>query len=181
MTYHFRDVFAEAFHDYKRTQTWLQRAELARNDAAHPISGDMQTDDVSTALYDMVQLLTAADLAEAEAVAGIRSSVIGACCACCTRRSGRGIARSVSVGAGGWCSPTIADRHTVLVGGMRTARPVQESRANRPWTTCRIAGSGLRWSCGLRVFGPSDVPLTDLFHRKSHPDAAGSSQQAERC
>ena len=77
VTHHFRDVFAEAFHDYRRTQTWLQRAELARNDAAHPISGDMQADDVSTALYDMVQLLTAAELPEAVSVTSLRSSITG--------------------------------------------------------------------------------------------------------
>ena len=77
VTHHFRDIFAEAFHDYRRTQTWLQRADLARNDAAHPISGDMQADDVSTALYDMVQLLTAAELPEAVSVTSLRSSITG--------------------------------------------------------------------------------------------------------
>ena len=77
VTHHFRDTFQEAFHDYKRTQTWLQRADIARNDAAHPRTGDMLSDEVSTALYDMVQILSAAGLPEAESVASIRSAVTG--------------------------------------------------------------------------------------------------------
>ena len=57
VTRQFDQVFAEAFHDFKKTQAWLLGADVARNAAAHPISGDMPTDDVATYLYDMINLL----------------------------------------------------------------------------------------------------------------------------
>ncbi len=77
VTKNFDRAFAPTFHNYKRTQAWLRRAELARNDHAHPRSGDMLADDVATGLYDMVQLLKAAGLPEAEEVESIRKGVLG--------------------------------------------------------------------------------------------------------
>ena len=76
VTKNFDRAFSSAFHNYKRTQSWLRRAEIARNDLAHPRSGDMLADEVATALYDMVQLLRAADLPETEEVEAIRKNVM---------------------------------------------------------------------------------------------------------
>jgi len=77
VTRNFDRAFADVFHNFKRTQAWLRRAELARIDSAHPRSGDMLADDVATALYDMVQLLRTAKLPEAEQAEAIRKGVVG--------------------------------------------------------------------------------------------------------
>ena len=77
VTRNFDRTFGDVFGNYKRTQAWLRRAELARNDSAHPRSGDMLADDVATALYDIVQLLSTAKLPEAEQVEAIRKQVVG--------------------------------------------------------------------------------------------------------
>ena len=74
---HRERAFSGVVHNYKRTQSWLRRAELARNDWAHPISGDMSIDDVSTALYDIWQVLNAAGLPEAAGVEELRREVRG--------------------------------------------------------------------------------------------------------
>ena len=76
VTRHFNGVFSQVFHDYKRTQAWLRRADIARTDSAHPRSGDMLADEVATALYDMVQLMRLAQLTEAEDVEVIRRDVL---------------------------------------------------------------------------------------------------------
>ena len=77
VTRHHDRAFADVFPNYKKTQAGLQKAEIARNDAAHSRSGDMPADEVATALYDIVQLLNAADLPEAQAVEDIRKEVLG--------------------------------------------------------------------------------------------------------
>ena len=77
VTRNFDRTFASVFHNYKKTQAWLRRTEIALTDSAHARSGDMLADDVATALYDMVQLLSMAQLPEAAAVEDIRKEVLG--------------------------------------------------------------------------------------------------------
>ena len=77
VTRNYDRAFAEVFPNYKKIQAELQKAEVARNDSAHPRSGDMPTDEVATTLYDVVQVLNAAQLPEAQAVEDIRHEVLG--------------------------------------------------------------------------------------------------------
>ena len=76
VTRHFNAAFSQVFHDYKKTQAWLRRADIARTDSAHPRSGDMLSDEVAIALYDMVQLMRLAQIPEAEDVEAIRRDVL---------------------------------------------------------------------------------------------------------
>ena len=76
VTRHFNAAFSQVFHDYKKTQAWLRRADIARIDSAHPRSGDMLADEVAIALYDMVQLMRLAQIPEAEDVEAIRRDVL---------------------------------------------------------------------------------------------------------
>ena len=77
VTRQFDRVFAEAFHDFKKTQAWLLGVDVARNAAAHPISGDLAFDDVATYLYDMINLLRLTELPEADDVERLRYEVMG--------------------------------------------------------------------------------------------------------
>src|SRR5437870_2005369 len=52
----FDRAFAGVFGDFKKTQSWLQLAGAARNDHAHPRTGDFPADDVGNSLYAMVQI-----------------------------------------------------------------------------------------------------------------------------
>jgi hypothetical protein len=77
VTRHFDRAFADVFHNYSKTRSLLQQVAIARNNSAHPPSGDMLADDVAHALYAVVQVLSAAQLPEAEAVENIRKDVMG--------------------------------------------------------------------------------------------------------
>ena len=77
VTKRFDTVFAGTFHNYRQTQSWLIQISEARNGWAHPRSGDMLADEAAHALYAMVQLLSAANLPEAEDVEGLRRSILG--------------------------------------------------------------------------------------------------------
>ena len=77
VTRRFDAVFANAFHNYRQTQSWLIQVAEARNGWAHPRSGDVLGDEAAHALYAMVQLLSAADLTEAEEVDRLRKSILG--------------------------------------------------------------------------------------------------------
>ena len=77
VTRQFDRVFAEAFHDFKKTQAWLLGIDVARNAVAHPISGDLAFDDVATYLYDMINLLRLAELPEVDDVERLRNQVMG--------------------------------------------------------------------------------------------------------
>jgi uncharacterized protein DUF499/HEPN superfamily Swt1-like protein len=73
----FDHAFAGIFGDYKKTQSFLQHVGAARNEHAHPRSGDFPADDVSHSLYSMAQLLAAAKLPEAGQVEQLRKEVLG--------------------------------------------------------------------------------------------------------
>ena len=77
VTRRFATVFANAFHNYRQTQSWLIQVAEARNGWAHSRSGDVLGDEAAHALYAMVQLLSAADLTEAEEVERLRKSLLG--------------------------------------------------------------------------------------------------------
>ena len=77
ITKHFHGPFRGVFSDFTKTQSWLMQVESARNDWAHPRSGDMLADEVGHALYAMVQILTTAKLPEATEVERIRKDVLG--------------------------------------------------------------------------------------------------------
>src|SRR6266511_1766378 len=76
ITRNFDRVFREAFGDFKRTQALLGQVSLARNESAHPRSGDMLADQVAYDLYAMVQLLSTAKRPEAAEVEKIRKAVL---------------------------------------------------------------------------------------------------------
>ena len=77
VTKRFDTVFTDTFRNYRQTQSWLIQVSEARNVWAHPRSGDLLADEAAHALYAMVQLLTAANLPEAEAVESLRRSILG--------------------------------------------------------------------------------------------------------
>ena len=77
VTRRFDTAFADAFHNYRQTQSWLIQVSEARNAWAHPRSGDVLADDAAHALYAMVQLLSAVKLPEAEQVEGLRKDIMG--------------------------------------------------------------------------------------------------------
>lgn len=74
----FHGVFTEGgFADFKKTQSWLQAVATARNEWAHPRTGDMLADDVAHALYSMTQILSAAQLPAAGEVERVRKGLLG--------------------------------------------------------------------------------------------------------
>ena len=77
VTKRFDTVFDANFHNYRQTQSWLIQVSEARNAWAHPRTGDMLPDDAAHALYAMAQLLSAANLREAEEVEKLRRDVMG--------------------------------------------------------------------------------------------------------
>lgn len=76
VTRNFDQAFASVFGDFRKTQALLMQVESARNDWAHPLSGDMPADEVGHALYAMAQLLSAAQLSEAAEVERLRKDVL---------------------------------------------------------------------------------------------------------
>lgn len=77
VTRNFDGALHGVFSDFQKTQSWLTQVATARNDWAHPRTGDMLADDVAHALYAMVQILTAANLTEAAEVERLRKEVLG--------------------------------------------------------------------------------------------------------
>ena len=77
VTRRFDTVYADTFRNYRQTQSWLIQVAEARNGWAHPRSGDVLADEAAHALYAMVQLLSAADVPEAEEIEVLRRSVLG--------------------------------------------------------------------------------------------------------
>src|SRR3990170_3222891 len=77
VTRNFDHAFQGVLGDFKKTQSWLNQVASARNDWAHPRTGDMLADDVAHALYAMAQILSAADLPEAKEVEKLRKDVLG--------------------------------------------------------------------------------------------------------
>src|SRR3990170_8700510 len=77
VTRHFDHAFQGVLGDFKKTQSWLNQIASARNDWAHPRTGDMLADDVAHALYAMAQILSAAGLAEAAEVEKLRKDALG--------------------------------------------------------------------------------------------------------
>ena len=76
VTKRFDTVFDADFHNYRQTQSWLIQVSEARNAWAHPRTGDMLPDDAAHALYAMGQLLSAANLPQAEKVEKLRRGVL---------------------------------------------------------------------------------------------------------
>jgi hypothetical protein len=72
----FDRAFSGVFNDFRKTQSWLMQVESARNDWAHPRTGDMLADEVGHSLYAMVQVLGTAKLPEAAEVERIRKNVL---------------------------------------------------------------------------------------------------------
>ena len=77
VTKNFDRAFEDIFHNFKQTQSWLLQVGESRNTWAHSRSGDMLADEVAHALYAMVQILSPAELPEAEEVETIRRQVLG--------------------------------------------------------------------------------------------------------
>lgn len=77
ITRQFDHAFAGVFPDFKKTQSWLLQAGSARDDWAHPRTGDMLTDEVGNYLYTMAQVLAAAKLPQAADVDALRKDVLG--------------------------------------------------------------------------------------------------------
>ncbi len=73
----FDTAFGSIFHNYRQTQSWLMQVAEARNNWAHPRSGDMLADDAAYALYAMIQLLSAAGLDEAKEIERMRRNILG--------------------------------------------------------------------------------------------------------
>jgi hypothetical protein len=77
ITSQFEANFKAVFGEFHKTQNLLGAASVARNEHAHPRSGDMQPDEVAQPLYAMWWVLSTAKLPEAEQVEAIRKSVLG--------------------------------------------------------------------------------------------------------
>lgn len=73
----FDHAFAGCFPDFKKTQSWLLKAGSARDDWAHPRTGDMLADEVGDYLYNMGQVLSAAKLPQTAEVDALRKEVLG--------------------------------------------------------------------------------------------------------
>ena len=71
-----RGVFDTVFPRFQAADSYLSAAVQARNDWAHPRSGDILVDDAEFALNAMARLLAMADLPEAEEVEAIRKRVL---------------------------------------------------------------------------------------------------------
>ena len=71
-----RQAFEGLFPKFQVADSYLTQAAQARNEWAHPRSGDVLADDAAHALYAMAQLLTMADLPEAAEVESIRKRVL---------------------------------------------------------------------------------------------------------
>ena len=69
-------AFEQVFPRFQIAESYLGQAGQARNDWAHPRSGDMAADDVAHALYAMVQLLGMAKLPQEPEVEAIRKRVL---------------------------------------------------------------------------------------------------------
>ncbi|MBI2909955.1 MAG: hypothetical protein HYX92_20130 [Chloroflexi bacterium] len=76
VTGNFDGALRGIFPNYKKTLSWLMRVSVARNEYAHPRSGDMLADDVADALYQMWQILASAGLKEAAEVERLRNAVL---------------------------------------------------------------------------------------------------------
>lgn len=72
----FDGAFAGVFSDFNKTQSLLGTVANARNEWAHPRSGDMLADEVGYALYAMEQVLSTAKLPEAAQVEKLRQEVL---------------------------------------------------------------------------------------------------------
>jgi hypothetical protein len=77
VTKEFDKAFAGVFGDFNKTRSWLQQAGAARNDHAHPRTGDFAADDVAHSLYAMSQVLKAAKLPPGDEIESIRKAVLG--------------------------------------------------------------------------------------------------------
>lgn len=77
ITRNFGGAFRGVFTDFDKTQSLLMQIATARQEWAHPRSGDMLPDDVGHALYAMVQVLTTAKLPEATELERLRKEVLG--------------------------------------------------------------------------------------------------------
>ena len=71
-----RGVFKGDFPKFQAADSYLSAAVQARNDWAHPRSGDILADDAEYALNAMARLLAMAGLPEAEEVEAIRKRVV---------------------------------------------------------------------------------------------------------
>ena len=71
-----RGVFDTVFPKFQAADSYLSAAVQARNDWAHPRSGDILADDAEFALNAMARLLAMAGLPEAEEVEAIRKLVL---------------------------------------------------------------------------------------------------------
>ena len=71
-----RGVFEGDFPKFQAADSYLSAAVQARNDWAHPRSGDILADDAEYALNAMARLLAMAGLPEAEEVEAIRKRVL---------------------------------------------------------------------------------------------------------
>jgi len=69
-------AFKQHFGDYRKWQSLLGQVATARNEHAHPRSGDMPADEVGHSLFAMQQVLAAAELAEAAEVEALRRDVL---------------------------------------------------------------------------------------------------------
>ena len=72
----FDSAFHGVFSDFKKTQSLLGTVANARNEWAHPRTGDMLADEVGFALYAMVQVLSMAKLPETSKVEKLRQDVL---------------------------------------------------------------------------------------------------------
>ena len=71
-----RGVFDTVFPRFQAADSYLSAAVQARNDWAHPRSGDILVDDAEFALNAMARLLAMANLPEAEEIEAIRKRVL---------------------------------------------------------------------------------------------------------
>ena len=77
VTKNFDGPLQGAFHDFNKTRSLLQQVATARNEWAHPRTGDHQADEVAHALYAMREILTIPGLPEAGQVESLRKDVLG--------------------------------------------------------------------------------------------------------
>ena len=151
--------FQDAFPNYRQTVSLLTQISESRNTWAHPPTADLPGDEVALALMAMEKLLSDAELPEA---AGVENSAKGG--ARYPRRGPRITGSGTACGSGRPRSAgAVGNRRSLLVGGMRAARRVQEPRPGQRVPLRRLAGPGLRRGGRRRILGPGGLSIPDLF------------------
>ena len=162
VTKNFDGPLEGGFHDFNKTRSLLQQVATARNEWAHPRSGDHLAADVAHALYAMREILTTAGLPEAEQVESLRMEVLD-------MPADGGDGTPEAGAADREIRPAGAGRAAVLVAGVRASRRLPEPGDDR-----RISFRSDPRRCPLRLSArrvpePKHVLRAHVLH--GEPDA----------